>query len=142
MTKAVAFGIVALGLIAVGCAPKPSLVGKWTGDMTVQGQTLSGNFEFTSDGKLKMNFSQGGIGIAVNSGYKLEGDQLTTTFESAEPVGEVPAMVKAMLDQAMKQMDQQKGKPEVSTVVFKDADTIEMTGSNGQKMTWTRVKAE
>lgn len=142
MTKAVAFGIVALGLIAVGCAPKPSLVGKWTGDMTLNGTTVPGEFEFTPDGKLKMMMGQGGVGILVTASYKLEGEKLKTTLESFEMQGEVPPMVKGMVDQGLKQMEAMKGKTDEWGIVFKDADTVEATFSGGQKGNWTRVKTE
>lgn len=142
MTKAVAFGIVALGLIAAGCAPKPSLVGKWTGDMTLDGRIIPGEFEFTSDGKLRMMMGQGGIGIVITSTYSLDGEKLKTTLDTFEMEGEVPPTVKPMVDQALKQLESMKGKTDIWTVVFNDADTIEATFSGGQKGTWTRVKAE
>lgn len=135
-------GSLICGLVLCGCSPKPSLVGKWTGEMMVMERAVPSEIEVGSDGKMSINFGQGGIGIATNYSYTSTDKALTMTLESYEMRGEVPPMVKVMVDSALKELDKSKGKPVEVGYTFTDADNLEVTYANGTKATWTRVKAE
>lgn len=121
----------------VGCTPKPSLVGKWNGQVEAQGQVMNGEIDVSAD-KMVMTFDTQGMKMIGTSSYKIEGDKITTTLEDVKISGaNLPPQAQAMFDAAM---EKEKGKTQVGSFTFKDADTVEMSSSNGEKMTWTRVK--
>lgn len=118
-------------LAMVGCNQKPSLVGNWKGQLTVQGQTVDSTSTITAD-KITSTFSSMGRSVTLVQSYTATEKEITATIESLDAGADLPAMAKQMLDQA-------KGQKSTSTYVFKDNDTLEMTGS-GTTATWTRVK--
>jgi len=137
MKKAFALSFVVLGLMMVGCSAKPSLVGKWKGQVEAQGQVMDAEIEVTAD-KMISVFQAQGMTITGTSSYKMEGDKITSTVEDIKLTGgNIPPAAQAMFDAAIAK---EKGKSDTSTVVFKDNDTAELTGAQGTKMTWTRVK--
>jgi hypothetical protein len=140
MKKFFAIGVAVLGLMIVGCNSKPSLVGKWKGEISAQGQSMPADIEFKPDGKMitVAQFQQ--MTITGTASYKVDGDKMTSTMDDIKISGlKLNPTQQAMFDA---QLAQEKGKSTTSTFVFKDADTVEVSDGSGSgaKMTWKRQK--
>ncbi len=137
MRKLLLIGVVAISLALVGCNAKPSLVGKWKGQIESQGQVMDADIDVSAD-KMVSVFTVQGMTITGTSSYKIEGDKIITTVEDVKMSGaNVPPQVQSMLDAAVAK---EKGKKSTSTLKFKDNDTVELSAPQGGNMTWTRVK--
>lgn len=138
MVKSIAlFAAVSAAICLAGCNAGPSLVGKWKGDISAQGQTMTADIEFTSGGKVLTTFQTQGITIAGTQGYTISGDTLSTTMEDVKITGgNLPPQLQQMVEA---EVQKQKGKKETSKFKFVDADTVEVSANN-QTMTWKRVK--
>ena len=116
-----------------GCAPKPTLVGKWQGTTTgPQGMTVAGTYDFTQDGKETVSFATSGGPISITMGgtgtYTVSGNSLTqniTTMTMGTMTVPLPP---------------DKAKPQTGTFTL-DGDHLTLTSPTSQKtMTLTRVK--
>lgn len=79
------FALVLLPYVLAGCAPKPTIVGKWQGTVTQAGASLNTTMEFTSDGKEKITAQGSGGGggtvdISATGTYAVSGTDLTQTL--------------------------------------------------------------
>ena len=78
------FALVLLSCVLAGCAPKPTIVGKWQGAVAQAGATLNTTMEFTPDGKEKITVQGSGGGGAVDISaagtYTVSGTDLTQTL--------------------------------------------------------------
>ncbi|QYK53569.1 MAG: hypothetical protein KF824_01450 [Fimbriimonadaceae bacterium] len=140
MKKVAAFVAVAAILSLSACNSKPSVVGKWTGNMAVQGATVPATVEYKTDKTFVVTVGQAGVNVEISGTYTTTDTQITTTAQNFKILGDIPAnpmFTKASLEA---QMAKEAGKAETSTYKFKDADTLEYTGSNGTNFTMTRVK--
>lgn len=137
MAKFYAFAVAAVVLFCAGCNTGPTLVGKWKGDISSQGQTMTADIEFTAAGKMLTSFQVQGMTINGTQGYTVSGDTLTTTMEDVKiSGGNLPPQIQQMVQA---EVEKQKGKKETAKFKFVDGDTVELS-SNNQKMTWKRVK--
>jgi hypothetical protein len=118
-------------ILATGCGHN-SIVGKWQGNVPIQGQTVPVTMEFKSDGTETQTASVqspiGTMSIVANGTYTVKDTDLQMTQTSVTLNGRTsPAMPQAT---------------KVQTVPFKlDGDTLTLTPPNtAQPATLTRVK--
>lgn len=71
-----------LALTVAGCAPKPTLVGKWQGTVTQPSRTMNTLFEFTPDNKETVTVTAAGVpaSVIIHGTYKVDGANLTQAF--------------------------------------------------------------
>ena len=124
---------VALALTAfavAGCAPKPTIVGKWQGTMTQPSGSINTVMEFTPDGKETITGKATAAGVTVDitaaGTYTVDGTNLTQTLTTMTAHGQtmpIPAH------------------PPQPAPFTLDGDHLTLTnpGSN-QPLTLTRVK--
>ena len=81
---AVLVALLTSAFVQVGCAPKPTIVGKWQGTMTQPGGAVNTTMEFTPDGKETISAQAPVAGtpmdIGVSGTYKVDGTNLTQTL--------------------------------------------------------------
>lgn len=121
-----------LALTLVGCAHKPTIVGKWQGTTTNQGGTVNSTFEFTQDGKETMTFQASGGPISITMGgtgtYTTDGGNLTQNITS---------MTMGSMSMAL---PPDKAKPQTSAYTL-DGDHLTLTNPSSKgSVTLTRVK--
>lgn len=112
-------------LALAGCA-KPTIVGKWTGNVPIGGRALPGTLDLKSDNTMAMSLTAPMMGAINATGtYSSEGDNLTVTATSATIAGksfQLPANMRT------------------NTSPFKlDGDKMTLT-QNGQSFELTRSK--
>ena len=119
-----------MSLAVAGCAPKPTIVGKWQGTVTQSGRAINTVMEFTPDGKEAIT-GQGGragmtVNIAVSGTYIVSGTNLTqnlTTMTMGTRTMPIPP---------------QQAKPTPFTL---DGDHLTLTNpGTSESLTLTRVK--
>jgi len=139
MKKVVALAAIVAILTLSACNTKPSLVGKWQGKLEQQGQTVDAAVEFKNGGKMVADVTVQGIAIQMLATYTTTETSYTTTIDEFKIITLPPAMEQArpMMEANMKG---ETGKSTTSNYKFIDKDTVEMSSTNGQKTTWTRVK--
>lgn len=115
----------ALALLAIAlasCSSKPTLIGEWIGNLTLQGVTVDMSFAFKADGTLAVTQTANGQGSTQKGTYKEEEKSFTMTPTSVESA----AIPKATLDQLNADLAK-NSKPITFTLEWKDADTIAVT---------------
>lgn len=122
-----AFLFIAALLLGFGCKSKPTLVGDWTGSMSVQGVSVDLDFNFGADGTIAVTQSAGGKGSTQKGTYKSEEMTFTMIPTSVESV----AVPKATLDQ-LNAAIAKNPKPVVFDFVWKDDDTISVKQQGAQ----------
>lgn len=140
MKKVTALACIVAVLALTACAPKPSLVGKWTGNMEVQGSSVPATVEYKADKTFLITVGQQGINVEISGTYTSTDTEVTSTTGDIKIVGDLPAQAAAMKPMIEAELAKQKGKVEKSTYKLTDADTVEYTSEKGTKFTMTRVK--
>lgn len=139
MKKFFGIGVVVLGLMMVGCNAKPSLVGKWKGQIQQQGQALDAVVEFKPDGKMVTDVTTSGISLQMTAKYTVKGDTYEAVIEDIKII-DLPKEMEMARSVIEKGIAEQKGKTETTTFKFKDADSVEMSAPTGGPTIWTRMK--
>lgn len=109
-------------VVAAGCKGKPTLVGDWTGTITVQTLEVAMDFHFDKDGTLKLTQSVMGKNSSQMGTYKEEEKSFSMTATSME----APDLPKAMVDKVNEDL---KKNPKTVTfdLVWKDENNIEVS---------------
>lgn len=129
--------ILILLVAVVGCKPKSPVVGKWTGNVSSQGQNIAMKFEFKEDGTFTSSAPLMSLTIVSSGTYKYEEGNLTTTTEKIDLQGTPPAGLP--MDSMKKAAEQGVGKPQTIPVTFKDDKmTLSM---NGMSLELTKEKS-
>ncbi|MBI5705914.1 MAG: hypothetical protein HZC36_02870 [Armatimonadetes bacterium] len=108
--------------VSVGCKGKPSLVGDWTGSITVQTMQVGMDFHFDKDGTVKLTQDVMGRKSAQMGNYKESEKSFTFTATSME----APDLPKAMVDKVNEGL---KKDPKTVTfdIVWKDENSVEIS---------------
>ncbi len=119
-----------LAAVLAGCAPKPTIVGKWQGTLTQPGGAITSTFEFTQGGKetITSQATGGGTTVDITAGgtYTVSGTSLTQTLTTmtlrGQPMPIPPGQAK-------------------SAPFTLDGDRLTLTSpGTGEPLTLTRVK--
>lgn len=126
-------------LLLVGCSKEPSIVGKWNGTVSQQGQQMDMVMEYKSDGTYVGTASINGMDMTVSGNYTMgEDNKMTSTVTDMKVGGNnVPPQLQAMLDESVKKS---QGQEQSQQIKFTDNDTVEVTLGDGTMVTWKRVK--
>ena len=115
-------------LALTGCAPKPTLVGKWQGTVSQPGRTMNTLFEFTPDNKETVTVTAAGtpLSVVIHGTYTVDGGNLAQTFTTMTVGGQIrPAPASS-------------SSPRPFTL---DGDHLALSDPTGkQSLTLTRVK--
>lgn len=139
MKRAIAFGCVVLALTLVGCNNKPSLVGKWNGQIDQQGQSVTATVEFKGDGKMVSDIEVQGMKMQLLGSYTVKEDSYTATIDDIKII-EMPKELEQLRPMMEQSIAKEKGKSNTTKFTFKDKDTVEMSSEQGGTSTWTRIK--
>jgi hypothetical protein len=121
-TRSAFFLLLAVGLAALGCKSKPSLVGDWSGTFSVQGVEVNAEFKFGGDGTVQIVQTAMGQSSTQKGTYTSDEKQFTVTETSVESA----TMPKAMLDQVNSTL-QKTPRKLIFDCTWKDNDTISIT---------------
>ncbi len=139
MNKVAAFTAILMLLALTACNSKPSLVGKWKGQVQENGQQLDSTIEFKNDGKMVAQIAISGIEAEVTSSYTATDTNYTSTVEGFKII-KLPPELESNRSLMEASMTKEKGKKVTNPYKFKDNDTLEVTFEGGFNSTWTRVK--
>lgn len=140
MKKVIAIAAIVAVLSLSACSPKPSIVGKWTGEITLNTIPVpNATIEFKADKSFKIDATQQGVGLAVTGTYTATETELTSTLGDVKFVGELPPQLLQFKSQMDAQLAKLKGQETKLQYKLKDGDTAEVT-NDGKTVTWSRVK--
>lgn len=126
-TRWLVSAIFAVLLVGSGCKSKPTLVGEWTGNATIQSVAIDMTFTFGADGTLSVAQSANGQKSSQKGTYKEEEKSFTMTLTSVD----APGGPKAMIDGVNAELAKNPKKV-TFTLEWKDADTISVTQQGAQ----------
>jgi len=139
MNKVVATATIIAVIVLSACNTKPSLVGKWKGQIEENGQKVDSKIEFQNGGKMVAQISMSGLEAEVSSTYTSTETAYTSTVEGFKII-KLPPELESSRSMIETGMASQKGKSITNSYVFKDGDTIEVSFEGGFTSTWKRVK--
>jgi hypothetical protein len=126
-------------LLLTACAG-PSLVGTWTGTVSVQGANADVTVSFQQGGAMTTDMKIAGpanaeMAIKTTGTYKLEGEALTTTVDNVDLT--MPPALKQM-EAMIKDQIQKESAVSSGSIKWVDANTVELTPAQGNVLTLKR----
>jgi hypothetical protein len=113
-----ALALIVLAVAIVGCKAAPSLVGKWSAQLS--GQNLE--FEFKADGTSVVSSLEGPLKLKATGTYKVEEDKIEMTTTKVDiPGAPAPILAAAKV---------QEGQKKVGKIVFTSNDDVQLTIEN------------
>jgi hypothetical protein len=113
-----ALALVVLAVAIVGCKAAPSLVGKWSANLS--GQNLE--FEFKPDGTSLVSSLDGPIKLKATGTYKVEDDKIEMTTTKVDIPGAPPQILAAA--------KVQEGQKKSGKITFTSNDDVQLTIEN------------
>jgi|GEM_PF-5521461 len=149
MERWVAISVAIVGLNLAGCAPKPSLLGKWQDTETrtlitednptgveLGPKTVICYYEFRSDGIATFECTHTAANVTQKQyfRYSVSGDRLTSTLYDFEVIGILDESRKKRMIEGYRKLF---GKPEVYEITLLEEKTLHLD-LNGSKMEFVR----